>query len=173
MPASPSASASASASASTSATTPTKTSLSETNYILQIPSPLPITRKIEQLEMQFYQYKCFELIPALAGLNEKQIQNKFKEVLQTHGCCTILPSPSSAEKAAGVEERFMASFNGDMLEKLVSKDYVIRLGEDLTQHPERDNEKTVPVVPQFLRGIVTGGKLRLCGAFTEHTTFLY
>lgn len=143
-----------------------------------LPDPWGITKKIEQLEMQFFQYKCFERMPELVNMDVKQIQKKFKDILKNQGSCTISPRHFNqgelVVESSQVEERLMASFRRDLQEKLISKEYVIRLGEGLTKLPEsvRENENVKPVMPQFLRAIVTGEKLRLCGAFTENTTFL-
>ncbi|XP_065358583.1 rab3 GTPase-activating protein catalytic subunit isoform X2 [Calliphora vicina] len=158
--------------------TTSSNSNSDTNYILQLPNPMAITKKIEQLEMQYYQYECFKQMPELSNMPLQQIQKKFQEILKNQGTCTITPrhfkEGEIVDKSSEVEERLMASFKQDMQEKLISKDYVIRMGEGLTKsvESERDNENVKPVMPQFLRAIVTGEKLRLCGAFTENTTFL-
>ncbi|XP_037815064.1 rab3 GTPase-activating protein catalytic subunit [Lucilia sericata] len=158
--------------------TSSTTSNNETNYVLQLPNPAGITKKIEQLEMQYYQYECFKQMPQLRNMDVKQIQKKFMEILKNQGSCTITPrhfkEGEVIDKTAEVEECLMSSFKHDMQERLLSKDYVIRIGEGLTKtnETERDNENAKTVMPQFLRAVVTGEKLRLCGAFTENTTFL-
>jgi len=54
-----------------------------------------------------------------------------------------------------------------MADRLISKDYIIRLDGDT-----KTTEKGLYLGPQFMRAIVTGEKLRLCGAFTESTAFV-
>ncbi|XP_013098315.2 rab3 GTPase-activating protein catalytic subunit [Stomoxys calcitrans] len=145
----------------------------ENKYALQLPDPHPILRKIERLEKEFYQYKCFESFPGIKDLPLAKIQAKFREILTNNGCCRI-DGPSD-------EFSLQSMFKDDMREKLTSKEYVMRLGEGLRSREfesikameEKDNQQPgVTLMPQFLRAIVTGQKLRLCGAFTENTTFL-
>lgn len=160
--------------------TPLASRPTETNYILQLPNPMDITKKFEQLELQYYQYKCFERIPQIAHLNVKHIQNKFKEILKNQGVCSLTSKISKsmdevgdAATAVSIEQCLMTPFQMCMHDKLISKDYVIRMGDGLVARNESDKDKNCkPIMPQFLRGIVTGEKLRLCGAFTENTTFL-
>ena len=147
---------------------------------MQLPNPLGITKKFEQLELQYYQYKCFERMPELAHVDVKQIQNKFKEILKNQGLCSLTPKVFKAKNEGGdaavpIEQHLINSFQKDMQDKLISKDYVIRMGEGLITRNDdnaKENQNNRAIMPQFLRAIVTGEKLRLCGAFTENTTFL-
>lgn len=151
----------------------------ETNYVLQLPNPLPITKKIEQLEMEFYQYQCFIRLPKMKHVKVELIQKKFKEILKNHGSCSIKPKHledlDTVDETTKVEQCLMDPFKENMLQNLISKDYVIRMGRGLIKTPEtsgNNEKKSSAVMPQFLRAIVTGEKLRLCGAFAENTTFL-
>lgn len=151
----------------------------ESKYTLQLPNPQPLLKKIEQLERYFYQYKCFECLPGLKELPLEQIHEKFREILKNHGSCNIIDKPH--DNSTGYTLQSM--FKDDMHDKLLSKDYVIRLGEGLstrggmttpnkTLNEKDQSSEATKLMPQFLRAIVTGDKLRLCGAFTENTTFL-
>ncbi|XP_075153598.1 RAB3 GTPase activating protein subunit 1 [Haematobia irritans] len=147
----------------------------EHKYVLQLPDPKPILKKIEQLERNFYQYECFENLSGIKDLPLTRIQEKFLEILNNNGSCNI-----NRLEDANEELSLHSLFKDDMREKLISKEYVIRLGEGLTNAgssvkliEEKENlQPGIKLMPQFLRAIVTGEKLRLCGAFTENTTFL-
>ncbi|KAM7351166.1 RAB3 GTPase activating protein subunit 1 [Cochliomyia hominivorax] len=148
----------------------------ETNYVLQLPSPLGLTQKLEELEKEFYQYQCFIRIPKMNTLDSTLIQSEFKEYFKNQGYWSKSPRHLEGDASSTeVEEVLMYPFLKDMRKNLISKDYVIRLGDGLmrtTESTDPANESGTGLMPQFLRAIVTGEKLRLCGAFTENTTFL-
>ncbi|XP_073827176.1 RAB3 GTPase activating protein subunit 1 [Musca autumnalis] len=150
----------------------------ENKYTLQLPNPQPLLKKIEQLERDFYHYKCFECLPGMKDLTAEKLHSKFREILHNNGSCNIV---SKTEDENILELSLQTLFKDDMRDKLLSKDYIIRLGEGLiadnnsstmAKDMEAKEKQPATIMPQFLRAIVTGEKLRLCGAFTENTTFL-
>lgn len=138
-----------------------------------LPNPQPILNKIETLEKQFYQFKCFE-----KASNGTEFQERLKEILKTN-LNHILSLDSVGDGGSSLAGIFNMQFKDYMQQRLISKDYVIRMGgqntntESLSAEETAKNNANLAVpAPQFLRAIVTGKKLRLCGAFTENTTFV-
>ncbi|XP_034098224.1 rab3 GTPase-activating protein catalytic subunit [Drosophila albomicans] len=127
---------------------------------------------LAELERRFYQFKCFE---RLAGYpkrsNLAQIKQQFDEILKNENSCTIvnkkLAATSDLASAGSLYDILSPKLEQDISNRLISKDYVIRLDGDT-----KATEKGLYMGPQFMRAIVTGDKLRLCGAFTESTTFV-
>ncbi|XP_023031592.1 rab3 GTPase-activating protein catalytic subunit [Drosophila willistoni] len=129
---------------------------------------------LSELERRFYQFKCFERLSGYPRRSSReQVKQQFKEILKNDNSCTILNKKLAAAgdvigSGGSLYDILNPKLEQDMSERLISKDYVIRLDGDT-----KTNEKGINYLgPQFLRAIVTGEKLRLCGAFTESTTFV-
>ncbi|XP_017075828.2 LOW QUALITY PROTEIN: rab3 GTPase-activating protein catalytic subunit [Drosophila eugracilis] len=134
----------------------------------QLPSFKPLLDDLAELERRFYQYKCFE---RLSGYPQKsslqQVKLQFEEILRKENCCTIVNRRLTAAGDGTLYDILIPKLEEDMSDRLISKDYIIRLDGDT-----KSTEKGLYLGPQFMRAIVTGEKLRLCGAFTESTAFV-
>ncbi|XP_001357035.2 rab3 GTPase-activating protein catalytic subunit [Drosophila pseudoobscura] len=128
----------------------------------------PLLDDLAELERRFYQFKCFE---RLSGYPKKstldQVKLQFLEILRNDNCCTIVNRKLTAAGDGTLYDILIPKLEHDMAERLISKDYIIRLDGD-----SKSTEKGLYLGPQFMRAIVTGEKLRLCGAFTESTAFV-
>ncbi|SPP79972.1 rab3 GTPase-activating protein catalytic subunit [Drosophila guanche] len=133
-----------------------------------LPPIAPLLDDLAELERRFYQFKCFERLsgyPRKSSLEQVKLQ--FLEILRNENCCTIVNRKLTAAGDGTLYDILIPKLEHDMNERLISKDYIIRLDGD-----SRSTEKGLYLGPQFMRAIVTGEKLRLCGAFTESTAFV-
>ncbi|XP_039495515.1 rab3 GTPase-activating protein catalytic subunit [Drosophila santomea] len=134
----------------------------------ELPPIKPLLDDLAELERRFYQFKCFE---RLSGYPKKsslqQVKLQFEEILRNDNCCTIVNRRLTAAGDGTLYDILIPKLEADMAERLISKDYIIRLDGDT-----KSTEKGLYLGPQFMRAIVTGEKLRLCGAFTESTAFV-
>ncbi|XP_043641034.1 rab3 GTPase-activating protein catalytic subunit [Drosophila teissieri] len=134
----------------------------------ELPPIKPLLADLAELERRFYQFKCFE---RLSGCPKKsslqQVKLQFEEILRNDNCCTIVNRRLTAAGDGTLYDILIPKLETDMAERLISKDYIIRLDGDT-----KSTEKGLYLGPQFMRAIVTGEKLRLCGAFTESTAFV-
>nr|XP_014095942.1 rab3 GTPase-activating protein catalytic subunit isoform X5 [Bactrocera oleae] len=113
-----------------------------------------LIKKLEEYEVQFYQYKCFEQLTGYPNnITFEEAKCKFKEIIENQNSCSI----NSAE---GIGKHIIASNGGELHSNLIMKEYVLRVREN------------VATGPHFLRAVVTGEEVRLCGAFTENTTLI-
>ncbi|XP_055921791.1 rab3 GTPase-activating protein catalytic subunit [Eupeodes corollae] len=131
----------------------------------QIPdgSVFELLRKIQNLETSLFQYKNLEkLFPPQSPPNEKE---KKIMVLSLGGDEVLLPGASKNTFARRILEKYRlevgSSDSGKVLPDPASKEYVIRLESESSSSG-----------PQFLRAISSGSRIRLCGAFSENTTFV-
>ncbi|XP_030383512.1 rab3 GTPase-activating protein catalytic subunit [Scaptodrosophila lebanonensis] len=129
---------------------------------------------LAELERRFYQFRCFERLSGYPKRStQAQVKRQFEEILKNDNCCTIVNKKLSAagdvlgSSGGSLYDILNPKQDKDMSERLITKDYVIRLDGDA-----KTAEKGEYLGPQFMRAIVTGEKLRLCGAFTESTTFI-
>ncbi|XP_017050072.1 rab3 GTPase-activating protein catalytic subunit [Drosophila ficusphila] len=134
----------------------------------QLPPIKPFLDDLAELERRFYQFKCFERLsgyPKRSSLQQVKLQ--FEEILRNENCCTIVNRRLTAAGDGTLYDILIPKLEEDMADRLISKDYIIRLDGDT-----KSTEKGLYLGPQFMRAIVTGEKLRLCGAFTESTAFV-
>ncbi|XP_054744241.1 rab3 GTPase-activating protein catalytic subunit [Anastrepha obliqua] len=127
------------------------------------PNPEHLIENLEKLETQFYQYKCFEQLagyPACISLEE--VKQKFREMIENENSCSITGLDRIAKHNYRFNEAETANLHlvNELRSNLIIKEYVLRVRGDIA------------FGPQFLRAIVTGEEVRLCGAFTENTTLL-
>ncbi|XP_037957060.1 rab3 GTPase-activating protein catalytic subunit [Teleopsis dalmanni] len=107
-----------------------------------------ILNKFNALEVDFFNYKCFE-----HKYSPNNDLEKIKEVFQIilkNGCCSAMNDIKLNDGSS----------------KLIRKEYVLRT------KGSNDSAESDEIGPQYLRAIVTGEKMRLCAAFTESTTFI-
>lgn len=139
----------------------------------ELPNVSGFIEQFYELERRFYQYKCFErLADYPKRCSRAQVKQQFAEILKHGNSCIIVNKKQAAKQsgsgtASGSLYDILSPKLEDISNRLVSKDYVIRLDGDTNAV-----EKGLYSGPQFMRAIVTGEKLRLCGAFTESTTFV-
>ncbi|XP_020803187.1 rab3 GTPase-activating protein catalytic subunit [Drosophila serrata] len=134
----------------------------------ELPPLKPLLDDLAELERRFYQFKCFERLsgcPKRSSLSQVKLQ--FEEILRNENCCTIVNRRLTAAGDGTLYDILIPKLEQDMTDRLISKDYIIRLDGDT-----QSTEKGLYLGPQFMRAIVTGEKLRLCGAFTESTAFV-
>uniref|UniRef100_A0A1B0G2K9 Uncharacterized protein n=1 Tax=Glossina morsitans morsitans TaxID=37546 RepID=A0A1B0G2K9_GLOMM len=145
------------------------------SIVESFPNIEPILMQITKLELQFYQFKCFESIVDIdpKGVRATEIKTYFKEMMENNGCYNIRKYNGKLSEQTGHSQSLIdiltSSFEDKLHQEPISKEYVIRLGNDCA---DMNGRIELSDMPQFLRGIVTGKTLRLCGAFTENTTFL-
>uniref|UniRef100_A0A1B0AGW9 Rab3 GTPase-activating protein catalytic subunit n=1 Tax=Glossina pallidipes TaxID=7398 RepID=A0A1B0AGW9_GLOPL len=145
------------------------------SIVESFPNIEPILVQITKLELQFYQFKCFESIVDIdpKGVRATEIKTHFKEMMENNGCYNIRKYNGKRSGQTGHSQSLIDILNSSFEDKLhqepISKEYVIRLGNDCA---DMNGRIELSDMPQFLRGIVAGKTLRLCGAFTENTTFL-
>ncbi|XP_030555052.1 rab3 GTPase-activating protein catalytic subunit isoform X2 [Drosophila novamexicana] len=139
----------------------------------ELPNVRNLLEDLAELERRFYQFKCFERLagyPKCSSLAE--IKRQFEEILKNENSCTIVDKKRGAAgdvlcSSGSLYDILSPKLEEDISNRLISKDYVLRLDGDT-----KSTEKGLYMGPQFMRAIVTGDKLRLCGAFTESTTFV-
>uniref|UniRef100_A0A0K8UUP4 Rab3 GTPase-activating protein catalytic subunit n=3 Tax=Bactrocera latifrons TaxID=174628 RepID=A0A0K8UUP4_BACLA len=113
-----------------------------------------LIKRLEEYEVQFYQYKCFEQLTGYPdNITFEEIKCKFKEMIENQNSCSI-------NNAEDIGKHIITSYGSELHSNLVTKEYVLRV---------RANELAGP---HFLRAVVTGEEVRLCGAFTENTTLI-
>ncbi|XP_011194771.2 rab3 GTPase-activating protein catalytic subunit [Zeugodacus cucurbitae] len=111
-----------------------------------------LIKKLEEYEVQFFQYKCFEQLTGYPGkITLEKVKNKFKEIIENSNRCSLYNSE-------GIGKHIVESNGGELCSNLIMKEYVLRVN--------------MAAGPHFLRAIVTGEEVRLCGAFTENTTLI-
>ncbi|XP_004524726.1 rab3 GTPase-activating protein catalytic subunit [Ceratitis capitata] len=111
-----------------------------------------LIEKLEKLEAQFFQFKCFERLTGSAEcITFGEVKQKFQETIENGNSCNI---------ANTIGQHIIDSNESEMQKCLITKEYVLRAREELSG------------CPHYLRAIVVGEEVRLCGAFTEHTTFI-
>lgn len=111
-----------------------------------------LIEKLEKLEAQFFQFKCFERLTGSAEcITFEEVKQKFQETIENGNSCNI---------ANTIGQHIIDSNESEMQKCLITKEYVLRAREELSG------------CPHYLRAIVVGEEVRLCGAFTEHTTFI-
>ncbi|KAI8043527.1 hypothetical protein M5D96_004859 [Drosophila gunungcola] len=134
----------------------------------ELPPIKPLLDELAELERRFYQFKCFERLSGYSKRSSlRQVKLQFEEILRNENCCTIVNRRLTAAGDGTLYDILIPKLEQDMADRLISKDYVIRLDGDT-----KSTEKGLYLGPQFMRAIVTGEKLRLCGAFTESTAFV-
>lgn len=126
-------------------------------------SVIDLLKKIQNLEKTLYQYKNLErLFPNQCPPNEKERKIM---IATLSGDEVVLPGASKNTFARRILEKYRlevaSSDSGKVLPDPASKEYVIRLEGDSSSSG-----------PQFLRAITSGSRVRLCGAFSENTTFV-
>lgn len=111
-----------------------------------------LIKKLEEYEVQFFQYKCFEQLTGYPdNITFEEVKCKFKEIIENLYSCSI-------NNAEGIGKHIAS--NSEFRSNLIMKEYVFRVREN------------VATGPHFLRAIVTGEEVRLCGAFTENTSII-
>lgn len=138
----------------------------------EVPNVRGFIEEFAELERRFYQFKCFERLAGFPKRSSRaQVKQQFEEILKHENSCTIVNKRQAAKQissgSGSLFDILSPKMEQDISSRLISKDYVIRLDGDT-----KALEKGLYMGPQFMRAIVTGDKLRLCGAFTESTAFV-
>ncbi|XP_067618904.1 rab3 GTPase-activating protein catalytic subunit isoform X2 [Eurosta solidaginis] len=89
------------------------------------PSPEHIIAKLELLETQLYQFKCFELLISSKNSNSLvKIKQKFSEMIKNNNCCSIRSSAKRGnEKDTECNENELISLNCETKSKLAHNFY--------------------------------------------------
>lgn len=146
--------------------------ISRGHSINGLPNVAAFIEELAELERRFYQFKCFERLAGYPRRSSRaQVKQQFEEILKHENSCTIVNKRQQAtthsSSGGSLFDILSPKLEQDISNRLISKDYVIRLDGDTGA-----KEKGLYLGPQFMRAIVTGDKLRLCGAFTESTSFV-
>uniref|UniRef100_A0A1A9WMC7 Rab3 GTPase-activating protein catalytic subunit n=1 Tax=Glossina brevipalpis TaxID=37001 RepID=A0A1A9WMC7_9MUSC len=128
------------------------------SVIDSFPNIEPILMQIEKLELQFYQFKCFEsLVSTPTTIKMNKVKTYFKEMMENNGCYNIREYDGKLSEQTGSSQTLFDILSSGFEQKLnqepISKEYVIRLGNDFT---DTNGRTELSDMPQFLRGIVAG-----------------